>query len=75
MCPMEAIWRKLCHAFQDSCGTEGEVEGVGFTRGPRRREIVFVNCGDGLVHVSESVVASNRQVPFSRWYLRPLELR
>jgi len=72
---VEAIWQKLCHTFQDSCETEGVVEDVGFTPGLRREEKVFVNCGGGLVRVSESVVASNRQVPFSRWYLRPLELR
>lgn len=72
---VEAIWQKLCHTFQDSCETEGVVEDVGFTPGLRRGEKVFVNCGGGLVRVSESVVASNRQVPFSRWYLRPLELR
>jgi len=72
---MEAVWRKLCHTFQDFREAEGVVEDVGFTPGLRREEKVFVSCGGGLVCVSESVVASNRQVPFSRWYLRPLELR
>jgi len=47
MCPVEAIWRKLSHTFQDCCKTEGEVEGaeegVEFTPGLRWREIVFFN--------------------------------
>lgn len=71
--PTEAIWRRLRHTCQGSCSEVGDV-GIEFTSSLCRGEKALVS-GSGLVYASESLVSSNRQVPFSRWYLRPLGLR